>query len=47
MTSKTQTSIILQPIDRVAQTLVLVLSLLIGLLLWGGDRYHGTCRCLR
>ena len=36
--SKILKSKLRQPIDRVALTLMLVLSLLIGLLLWGGDR---------
>lgn len=40
MSSKTQNLKLFQPIDRVAQTLILMLSLLIGLLLWGGDRYQ-------
>ncbi len=38
MSSQIQNAKLLEPIDRVALTLMLVLSLLIGLLLWGGDR---------
>lgn len=36
--SKIQNAKRFEPIDRVALTLMLVLSLLIGILLWGGDR---------
>lgn len=38
VSSPTQPSKFLEPIDRTAITLMLVLSLLIGLVLWGGDR---------
>ncbi|HEY9832628.1 MAG TPA: Ig-like domain-containing protein [Stenomitos sp.] len=38
MSSPTQPSKFLAPIDHVALTLMLVLSLLIAILLWGGDR---------
>lgn len=38
VSSKIQNLRLFEPIDRVALTLMLVLSLLIGLLLWGGDR---------